>query len=75
MKRSDANSMEAPRFRISPRRGLRAPEAALYIGVSVGKFNELVKERKMPEAIKVDNCAIWDIRALDSAFDALQESV
>lgn len=64
MRRADINS---------PRRGLRRPEAATYIGVSVGKFDELVKERKMPAAIRVDNCVIWDIRALDSAFDALQE--
>jgi hypothetical protein len=54
-----------------PRRGLSRDEAAMYIGVSAGKFDELVADGRMPEPIKIDGRKIWDIRSLDLAFDAL----
>jgi predicted DNA-binding transcriptional regulator AlpA len=54
-----------------PRRGLRRPEAAAYIGVSESKFDELVRAGRMPEPLKLGTCAIWDLRRLDLAFDAL----
>jgi predicted DNA-binding transcriptional regulator AlpA len=54
-----------------PRRGLSRDEAAMYIGVSAGKFDELVADGRMPEPLKIDGRKIWDIRSLDLAFDAL----
>jgi predicted DNA-binding transcriptional regulator AlpA len=54
-----------------PRRGLSRDEAAMYIGVSAGKFDELVSDGRMPEPLKIDGRKIWDIRSLDLAFDAL----
>jgi predicted DNA-binding transcriptional regulator AlpA len=54
-----------------PRRGLSRDEAAMYIGISVGKFDELVADGRMPEPLKIDGRKIWDIRSLDLAFDAL----
>lgn len=54
-----------------PRRGLRRDEAAIYIGVSSSKFDQLVQAGTMPRPRRVDGCVIWDIRALDLAFDAL----
>lgn len=54
-----------------PRRGLRRPEAALYVGVSESKFSDLVRDGLMPQPIKVAGCTIWDVRALDFAFDRL----
>lgn len=54
-----------------PRRGLRRAEAAIYIGVSPSKFDQLVADKRMPPCFKVDGCRIWDIRALDRAFDTL----
>jgi hypothetical protein len=54
-----------------PRRGLSRDEAAMYIGVSAGKFDELVSDGRMPEPLKIDGRRIWDIRSLDLAFDAL----
>lgn len=54
-----------------PRRGLSRDEAAMYIGISAGKFDELVADGRMPEPLKIDSRKIWDIRSLDLAFDAL----
>jgi hypothetical protein len=52
-------------------RGLSRVEAAAYIGVSAGKFDEMVADGRMPGAISVDSRRIWDRRAVDLAFDAL----
>jgi excisionase family DNA binding protein len=54
-----------------PRRGLSRDEAAMYIGVSTGKFDEMVADGRMPGAVRIDGRKVWDIRALDLAFDAL----
>ncbi len=56
-----------------PRRGLRRTDAAHYIGVSASKFDQLIADGRMPQAIKIDGCAVWDIRQLDRAFDMLAE--
>ncbi len=52
-------------------RGLSRVEAAAYIGVSAGKFDDMVADGRMPAAIEIDARRIWDIRAIDRAFDAL----
>lgn len=54
-----------------PRRGLSREEAAVYIGVSVRKFDEMVGDGRMPRAKVIDARRVWDIWALDLAFDAL----
>ena len=54
-----------------PRRGLSRDEAAMYIGISPSKFDQLVEDRRMPAPVKIDGRKIWDIRHLDLAFDAL----
>jgi len=54
-----------------PRRGLSRDEAAMYIGVSPTKFDELVVDGRMPGARRIDGRKVWDVRALDIAFDAL----
>ena len=53
------------------RRGLRRDEAARYIGVSPAKFDELVRDGRMPRAKRIDSYLLWDLRMLDSAWDAL----
>jgi predicted DNA-binding transcriptional regulator AlpA len=55
-----------------PRRGLSREEAAMYIGVSGSKFDELVAGGRMPGPVKIDTRKVWDIRQLDLAFDALR---
>ena len=54
-----------------PRRGLSRDEAAMYIGISAGKFDEMVADGRMPAPVKIDGRRVWDIRAVDLAFDAL----
>ena len=54
-----------------PRRGLSRDESAMYIGVSAGKFDEMVADTRMPGPVRIDGRKVWDIRALDLAFDAL----
>jgi excisionase family DNA binding protein len=54
-----------------PRRGLSRDEAAMYIGVSAGKFDQLVADGRMPAPLKIDGRRVWDIRSLDMAFDEL----
>jgi predicted DNA-binding transcriptional regulator AlpA len=54
-----------------PRRGIRRNEAALYVGVSGRKFDQMVRDGWMPKPKRVDGCVLWDLRALDTAFDAL----
>jgi predicted DNA-binding transcriptional regulator AlpA len=54
-----------------PRRGLSRDEAAMYIGISAGKFDAMVADGRMPSPVKIDARKVWDIRALDLAFDEL----
>jgi excisionase family DNA binding protein len=58
-----------------PRRGLSREEAARYVGVGATKFDELVKDGRMPKPLKIDNRVIFDIRDLDEAMDRLKDSV
>src|SRR5262245_49875105 len=54
-----------------PRRGLSRDEAAMYVGISAGKFDELVADGRMPCPVRIDGRRVWDVRSLDLAFDAL----
>ncbi len=54
-----------------PRRGLSREEAAMYIGVSTGKFDELVRTGRMPGPKRIDGRKVWDVHGLDAAFDEL----
>lgn len=54
-----------------PRRGLSREESAIYIGVSVGKFDAMVVDGRMPRAKVIDARRVWDSHRLDLAFDAL----
>ncbi len=66
------NALPQP-AQFSPRRGLSCGEAAAYIGLGQTKFLSLVGEGKMPKPVRIDRRAIWDIRDLDRAFDAMRE--
>ena len=57
--------------RPQPRRGLSREEAAVYIGVSPGKFDKLIVNHRMPRARCIDGRKVWDVRELDLSFDAL----
>ena len=60
--------------RPTPIRGLNRDQAATYIGVSASKFDEMVKDGRMPQSIKIDGRVVWDIRRIDLAFDLLAEA-
>jgi len=69
MMRSTALSAVRP----IPRRGLSRDEAAMYIGISASKFDELVRDGRMPGPKRIDGRKLWDVRALDLAFDSLPD--
>ena len=56
-----------------PPRGLSREIAAQYIGVSAGKFDELVRDHRMPPPKRIDGRKVWDRSALDEFFFALPD--
>ena len=66
-KRSSALSAVRP----IPRRGLSREEAAMYLGISPSKFDELVGDGRMPRPRMIDCRKVWDVYELDMAFDEL----
>ena len=54
-----------------PRRGLSRAEAAMFLGISPSKFDELVKDGRMPRPRVIDCRKVWDVYELDMAFDEL----
>jgi hypothetical protein len=54
-----------------PPRGLCREASARYIGISPGKFDEMVEDGRMPSPKRIDARKVWDRTALDMAFDAL----
>ena len=53
------------------KRGLSRVEAAGYIGVSVSTLDRMIAAGDMPHPKRIGLRKIWDVRALDLAFDAL----
>ena len=45
----------------------------MYIGISASKFDELVRDGRMPGPKCIDGRKIWDVRHLDLAFDSLPD--
>ena len=45
--------------------------AAAYIGISPSKFDELVRDKRMPLPKRIDARKVWDVRQLDAAADNL----
>jgi predicted DNA-binding transcriptional regulator AlpA len=54
-----------------PRRGLSRDEAPMYCGISSTLFDRLVADGRMPGPCRIDGRKVWDVRAIDVAFDAL----
>jgi hypothetical protein len=52
------------------RRGLSRVDAALYIGISPTKFDELRKHGQIAPPRVIDGRKVWDVYALDEAFEA-----
>ena len=73
-RRMTARSRHAgsPPAALAPR-GLSRVEAAAYVGVSPTKFDELVRDGRMPKPKRIDARTIWDRKQVDAAFDALPD--
>jgi len=56
-----------------PPRGLSREEAARYIGVGPTKFDEMVKDGRMPKPKRLDGRTVWDRLAVDLAFTDIPE--
>jgi predicted DNA-binding transcriptional regulator AlpA len=54
-------------------RGLSRAQAAAYIGVSVSLLDEMVKDGRMPQPIRINARVLWDRLQLDEAFAALSD--
>lgn len=54
-------------------RGLSRVQAAAYIGVSPSLFDEMVKDARMPKAMRINARTVWDRVKLDEAFAALSD--
>lgn len=64
---------QRPDFRGYPPRGLCREDAARWIGISPRKFDEMRKDGRIGPAKIIDGRKLWDIRGLDTAFDALPD--
>ncbi len=51
--------------------GLSRGQSAAFIGVGTTKFDEMVKDRRMPAPKKIDGRNVWGRQALEEAFAAL----
>jgi predicted DNA-binding transcriptional regulator AlpA len=56
-----------------PRRGLSRVESAIYVGVSPTLFDQMVKDGRMPTPKRINGRVVWDLLALDEAFEALPD--
>lgn len=56
-----------------PRRGLSRVEAAIYLGISPSKFDELRKAGRIGPAKLIDTRKLFAIEMLDEFFDALPD--
>jgi hypothetical protein len=52
-------------------RGLSRVQAAEYVRIGPTKFDEMVRDGKMPRPKRIDGRTVWDWLRLDEAFAAL----
>ncbi|MGE4063609.1 MAG: helix-turn-helix transcriptional regulator [Rhodospirillaceae bacterium] len=50
-------------------RGLSRVQAAAYVGISPGLFDQLVAEGRFPKPLQFHSRLVWDRVALDGAFE------
>lgn len=53
--------------------GLSREESARYVGVGTTKFDELVRDGRMPKPKRIDGRTVWDRAALEFAFRDLPD--
>ena len=57
-----------------PPRGLSRVQSAAYVGVSPSLFDEMVKDGRMPQPVRINARVLWDRIQLDEAFAALSHT-
>lgn len=55
--------------------GIGREASAQFVGISAGKFDELVKDGRMPRPKRIDGRKVWDRRDLESYFSALPDDL
>jgi predicted DNA-binding transcriptional regulator AlpA len=65
------NSRLRERSATQPRRGLDRDEAAIFVGVALATFDQMVADGRLPKPVDLDGEHIWDLAQLDRAMDRL----
>ena len=68
---ADLNSRLTSRAATQPRRGLDRDEAAIFVGIPLASFDQMVSDGRLPKPIELDGQFVWDLVQLDRAFDRL----
>lgn len=61
----------ATRAATQPRRGLDRDEAALYVGVTIASFDQMVADGRLPQPCDLNGELVWDLVQVDRAMDRL----
>jgi predicted DNA-binding transcriptional regulator AlpA len=56
-----------------PPRWMRRLEAARWVGMSPTKFDQLVKDGRLPAPKTIDGLVLWDRYRLDAALELLPD--
>ncbi len=56
-----------------PPRGVAREQAAAYLGIGASLFDRLMEQGVLPKPKRLAGRKVWDVRALDRAFDALPD--
>ena len=54
-----------------PRRGLDRDEAAIYVGVTLATFDQMVNDGRLPKPVDLNGEEVFDLALLDRAMDRL----
>lgn len=66
-----ARSLKAQALPLPTQRGLSRERAAEYLDLSPNTFDRMVKDGLMPSPVAIYGRNVWDVRAIDAAFDIL----
>lgn len=65
------NRRPTNRAATQPRRGLDHDEAAVFVGVSIRVFDQMVIDGRLPQPVDLEGELVWDLVQLDRAMDRL----
>ena len=71
MKHANDNKRQDALPKSLPPIGLSREVAAAFIDVSPSKFDEMVKDKRMPKPKQIDSRRVWSRVAIEKAFAAL----